>query len=125
MRSLACRLPVHLERHERVAASLDGADQPVELGSIEQQLARADRIGNHVRRRRRQRGDMRAEQVCLRILDEYVRFLQLRAAGAQALDLPSLQRQAGLVGLLDEIVVPRLAVLGDRRVVGALVSSCS
>ena len=42
------------------------------------------------------------------------------ASGAKALDLPALQRHAGLVGLLDKILVTRLAVLGDQRIVGVV-----
>jgi hypothetical protein len=47
-------LPVHFQWHERVTAPLDGADEPVQLGAVEQQLARADRIGDDVRRCRGQ-----------------------------------------------------------------------
>src|SRR5262245_9871442 len=43
-------LPIHLERHERVALAFDRPDEAVQLRFVEQELARADRIRNHVRR---------------------------------------------------------------------------
>src|SRR6185369_14506202 len=120
----AAVLPVHLQRHERVAAALDSADQPIELGAVQQELAGADRVGDDVRRGRRQRRDVRAEQESLSVFHEDVRFLQLHAPGAQALHFPPQQRQACLVGFLDEVLVTRLAILGDRRIVvgGALLA---
>ena len=39
------------------------------------------------------------------------------APAAQRFDLGAGQRQPGLEGLLDEVVVPRLAVLGHHRAV--------
>src|SRR5688572_5884760 len=40
----AAVLPVQLQRHERVAATLDRADQPVQLRAAAQELARAGRV---------------------------------------------------------------------------------
>src|SRR3954468_3111692 len=47
----AAFLPVQVERHERIALALDAADEARQLGLVQQQLARADRIRDHVRRR--------------------------------------------------------------------------
>src|SRR5690554_780331 len=62
----------------------------------------------------RQRCEVRAEQVALAFTDGDVGFLQTCAAGAQALYFPPFEHEAGLELLLDEVVVPYLAVDRDR-----------
>ena len=82
---------------------------------MQQQLARPRRIGLDVRRRRRQRRDVRADQHDLAVLDDDVGFLQLRAPGADRLDLPALERESRLEFLLDEIVVIGFFVFDDAH----------
>src|SRR5690606_4754591 len=106
--------PVELERHEGVAAPLDEARQPVDLVPVQQQAPGSGGIGIDVRRRREEGGDVRAEEPRLVVPKHYVGFRQLRFAGAQALHFPSLQLEARLEILLDEIVEARLSILGDR-----------
>ncbi len=48
-------------------------------------------------------------------LEDDVRFLQLRTPGADRLHLPALEREAGLVPFLDEVVVEGLAILDDAH----------
>src|SRR5690606_9990766 len=58
----AAARPVHVERHDRVALALDRADQAVELVPLQQQLARARRVGVRDLRGRGDRVDARADQ---------------------------------------------------------------
>ena len=51
------------------------------------------------------------------VLDDDVALLELGSAGPKAFHLPTLQCQAGFILAFDEIVVPGLAVLGDRGTV--------
>jgi hypothetical protein len=62
------------------------------------------------------RADVRVEKVHLFIPDDGVAVRQVCEPQAQGLDLGALQRDAGLNGLLDEVVVVRLAVRSDRGV---------
>jgi len=113
----AATLPVERERHERITLALDCADQTVNFASVQKHFARSDRIRVYMCRSRRQRGDMRTEQVNFAVLDDCVAFRQVAAPGAQALDFPALQRQAGLEVVLDEIIVTSLAIDGNRPVI--------
>src|SRR5687767_2129159 len=58
----AAIFPVQLQRHERVALALDRAEQVTQLASIQQQLASTHGIRHDVRRRRRKRRDVGADQ---------------------------------------------------------------
>ena len=62
--------PVQVEWHQRVALALHGADQAIELASMQQQLAAARRVGLDVRRRRPERREVRPDEpglaVCVR-----------------------------------------------------------
>src|SRR5687767_1328959 len=110
----AVLLPVERERHERVALALDGADETVDLVAVEQQLSRAARIGDDVRRRRQERRDLRAEQEDLAVLDDRVGLGELHASLAQALDLPAFEHDAALEALVDVVLVPGALVERDR-----------
>ena len=87
---------VQVERHQRVAGALDLADEAVDLAAVQQELAGARRIGRHVRRRRDERRDVRADEDDLAVLDDDVGFLDLRAPGADRLHLPAVERDARL-----------------------------
>ena len=89
-------------------------DQALQLGVVEQQLAGAVRLRHDVRGGRAQRCQVGAEQEGLAVAQVHVGLGELGAAGAHGLHFPALQRDARLVALLDEIVVARLAVLGDQ-----------
>ena len=75
------------------------------------------RVGSatHVRRRRDERRDVRADQHDLAVLDDDVGFLDLRATGAYRLHLPAVERDARFEFLLDEVVVIGFSVLDDAH----------
>ena len=56
---------------------------------------------------------MRVDQKCLALLNARVTVLEIGLAIAQRLDLAPEQHQAGFIGFIDEIVVPRLPVDAD------------
>ena len=94
--------------------ALDRPDQPLQLGVVQQQLAGAVRLGQHMGGGRAQRRQVGAEQEGLPVAQVHVGLGELRAPGAHGLHLPALQGDARLVALLDEVLVARLAVLGDE-----------
>jgi hypothetical protein len=106
---------VQVDRDQRVAGAVDFADEPPNLLRVEQELARAHRVGLDVGGGGGKRADVRADEEDLLARDHHVGFLELRAPGADRLDLPSLEREPGLMALLDEVVVLGLAVLDDRH----------
>ena len=80
---------------------------------MHQELASAGRIRREMRRDRGQRAYVRAEEVELRTAHHDIALGDLRTAGANRLHFPAFEGDAGLVALLDEIIVGRLAVLDD------------
>src|SRR6185437_528508 len=106
---------VQVDRRDRIAGALDLADQTVDLLAMHQQSARARRIGMHVRRSGRERGDMRADQHQPAVLDDDVRLLEMRASATNRLHLPAFERNPGLEAFLDKIVVKRLAVFDNAH----------
>ena len=68
-----------------------------------------------MRRYRGQRSDMRADEPKLALAHEDIGVAELNPAGADRLDLPALERQAGLVAFLYEVIMESLAVLCDRH----------
>jgi ribosome-associated toxin RatA of RatAB toxin-antitoxin module len=114
-------LPIELQRYQCVAAALHLAHEVIELTPIQQQLARASRIGIDMGGGRIQGADVRAEQEGFAVLHIDVGLGNLRFAGAHALDLPTHEGNAGLEALFDEVVEARLAIDGDgRKFVGGL-----
>src|SRR5690348_13646017 len=104
-----------VERRQRVACTLDLADQPVDFLAMHEKAPRAGRIRGNVRRRRRQRRDMRADQHEPSVLDDHIRLLEIRATAADRLHFPAFERNPGLEALLDKIVVKGLTVLDDAH----------
>jgi hypothetical protein len=105
-----------LQRHDGAALALDGADQLVDLPLVQQQLARplalvVVAVARGVFR------DVGVDQPGLAAVLGDIGLRDRAAPAAQRLDLGAGQRQAGLEGLLDEVVVPRLAVLGHHLAV--------
>src|SRR5690349_16405750 len=76
-------LPVHRDRHQRVAFALDRTDQLVDLGAVQQQLARAPVVGDDMRRGGDQRRDRCTEQVQFAVPYERVAVAEVDAPGAQ------------------------------------------
>jgi hypothetical protein len=73
-----------------------------------------------------QRRELGADQEQLAMLDQGVTVGDVGAAGADRLQLPALEGQAGLVPLLQVVFVPGAFVqgngLGDRRALARLVA---
>src|SRR5664280_2100278 len=111
----AAALVVEIEWHEREAFLLDLADQPLDLLLVHQELLGAVGFRLHMRRGAAQRVDAATDQIELTAPDDDVTVGQLHLAGANGLDLPAFQDHAGLVALLDVIVEPCTAVLGDGQ----------
>jgi len=84
-----------------------------DLAPVEQELAAADRIGDDMGRGCLERGDVRTHHEHLAAAQVDMGFGDLGFAGAQRFDLPALERESGLVTLLDEVIEARPAVLGD------------
>jgi hypothetical protein len=82
---------------------------------VQQQLAGAGRVRVNVGRGGLERGDVHADDEDLGAADHHVAFLDVGAPGANGLDLPSLQHEAGFVLVLDEVIVEGLAVVDDAH----------
>jgi hypothetical protein len=117
--------PVHGGGHQGVALAFDQADELVELVAVQQQFAGARRVRRDVGGGAQQRVDGAAEDEGLAILDGDIALLDVDVPGAQRLDLPSLQRDARLVALLDEVVMPGLLVQGNGIAGGSGLFFCA
>jgi hypothetical protein len=106
-------LVVQVQRHQREALLLDLADQAADLVLVHQQLLGAVGFGHHVRGRAAQRIDAAADHEQLAVADVHVAVGQLHLAGADGLDLPAREHDAGLEGLLDVVFMAGAAVLGN------------
>ena len=71
-----------------------------------------------------QRGYVGAEQEGLVALDHDIGLGEVDFASAKALDLPALERDSGLVAVLDKILVLRLLVQGDGGAAGTGLLFC-
>lgn len=109
----AAFVPVQIQRDYRIARALDLADQLRNLARLQQQLAGAGGVWMDVGRSRAQRSEVGPQQPCFVVFESDISFGDLRAAITQALDLPSLQGNARLVGVFDEVVVARTSI--DRN----------
>jgi hypothetical protein len=103
---------VQAKRDERQALRLRPAEQLVDLGAAEEQLANplglvVVAIGLFERR------DMGADQPRLVAFDARVGIGQVDLAGADRLDLGAGQDEAGLERLLDRELIPRPPIQGD------------
>src|SRR3954447_9274162 len=103
-------LEVERDRHQGDAALLGLADETQDLGAVQQQLALAARlvVGPGPLGVLR---DVHASEPQLAVADVRVAVDQVRVAGAQRLHLGAGEHQAGLVDVVDVVVVTRLAVL--------------
>src|SRR5215213_4060175 len=112
----AARVEIDLQWHDGAALALDGAYELVDLGAMQQELARPARLVIEPVARGVDR-DVGIDQPGLAALFRHVGFSDRAAAAAQRFHLGAGQCEPGLEGLLDEVVVPRLAVLGHYRAV--------
>src|SRR6185312_3745348 len=106
-------LPVHGGGHQSVALALDGTDQLVDLLAMQQQLARAPILGDHVRGRADQRRDRAADQEDLVLQDHGITVAKVDPPRTQRLQLPALQRHASLEALVDVVLEARPLVERD------------
>jgi len=106
-------IEIKLQRHERHALALDGADQLIDLPPMQQQLSRPlgrviETVGLQVFR------DVGVDQPDFATPRIGVGFGDGCLALAQRLDLRAGERQAGLEGFVNKIIEPRLAIVGDN-----------
>ena len=106
---------VQVERDQRIAALLDLADQAADLLGMHEQLPRPRRIGMKCVETVGSGLMCAPMRYSSAAAHHDIRFADLRPAGADRLHFPAFERDAGLVALLDEIVVERLAVLDDAH----------
>src|SRR5580765_6570546 len=106
-------LEVERDRDESDPALLGLADQPDDLGAVQQQLAFPPRlvVGPGALGVLR---DVHAGQPRLAVPDVGVAVDQVGVPGAQGLDLGAGQHQPRLEDVVDVVVVPGLAVLGHQ-----------
>src|SRR3954447_7024620 len=106
-------LEVQRQRDDRVALLAGLPLDLVDLGPVEQQFALAPGsvVGTGALGVLR---DVDALEPCLAVVDLDEAVDQGRPAGAQRLHLGADEDQSGLVGVLDAVVVPRLAVLRNQ-----------
>ena len=115
---------VQVERHERVARALRLADELHDLAAVHEELSRAVRLKRHVRAglvRRRHVG-VAEEELAVAHVD--VREVDLGAGGANALDFPALEHDAGLELFFDRIVVAGALVLNECHDVSLVLLYC-
>ena len=93
-----------VQRHQREALLLDLADQPPDFGLVQLQLPGAVGLGADQRQGTAQRIDAAADQEQLTVTDQHVAVSQLHLAGADGLDLPAGEHDAGFVALLEVVV---------------------
>ena len=110
----AAVLPVEFERHDGVTTAFHRTDQAIEFVAVEQEFAAAHRVGHLVGRGRLERRDMGANQEGLRAAYIHIGLGELGTPGTHGLDLPTLEHQAGIVALFNEIFMARTAVFRDQ-----------
>src|SRR5262249_41533483 len=104
---------IELERHERHSLALDRAHELVDLPAVQEELAHA--LGSMVEAAALQVfRDIGVDQPDLAAARIGVGFRDRRLAPAQRLNLRAGEREAGLEGLPDLVVEPRLAIVGDH-----------
>ncbi len=109
----AAAFVMQIERHHGVSALLDFANELVDFALVEQQFARAHRIGVDVGGGFGQGGDVRADQIKRATLQHHVTFFELCATGADGFDLPAFEHESGFIAFFDEIVKKRFFVFGN------------
>src|SRR4029453_16932944 len=110
---------IDLERHDRHAVTLDGAEEAGDLACVQQQLARPGRCmtvagGAGVF------GDMGVDEIELAAFVRGVRLGDVGPSRPQRLHLGALERDARFEFLLDVVVEARLPVLGAELAALAL-----
>src|SRR5215208_4806098 len=109
----AARRQVEPERDDREALRFRLAEELVDLGAPQQQLARPLRL-MVVTIRLLERGDVGADQPGLVALDAGIRIGQIHLAGADRLDLRPRQDDPGLKRVLDAEFMPRPPIERNR-----------
>jgi len=106
---------MNIQWHQGISGAFDLADQSVYFFGMQQQFAGASGIRQNMSGRGLQRADMTAGDENLAFAYHYISFLDLAAAGAYGLDLPTLERDPRFVLLFNEIIVERLFILDDAH----------
>jgi len=108
-------LEVQVQRHQGIAGTLDLADQLVQFGAVQQQLAGAQGLGMAEGGRRGQRADVGAEQEQFAVAHDDIGLLDLYLAFADGLDFPPLQYDAGFIPVLDEVVEKSFFIVNNTH----------
>ena len=106
---------VQIKWHQGITGALHLADQPADFALMQQQLAGADRVVRVVGGCGGQGRDVHADEEQLATLDDDVGFLDVHPPGADGLDFPAFEDDAGLVFFLDEVIVKGFFVDGDTH----------
>src|SRR5881394_3045967 len=107
-------VPVELGGDKRQAVALDGADQPVDLAALEQQLSVPPRLVVEVRAGLGVGRDVGVHEHDLGAFHRRIALGDVGLAVAKRLHLRPGQGETRLEGLLEEVVVPGAPVLRDR-----------
>ena len=111
-------LPVQVQGHEGISLPFRGTDELGDFPVVQQEFPRPRGPGGVVGGGGDQRGEMGSDKVDLALDDGHMAFLELGPSPPQALHLPALKNQSGLVFLFQDIVEPGPAVDGDAGVRG-------
>src|SRR3546814_13036434 len=111
-----CSSDLQVERDKGVAGAFDLADQHRQFAFVQQQFAGARGVGDFVGRRLLEWREMRADQPGFTVLDDDIGFGALCTAGTQALDLPALAHETGLVAPFIKKLQPGGAVTGKYSI---------
>ena len=95
---------VQINRHQRVAAFLNFADQLVDLFTVQQAATQAGGVGCDVGGRAAQRADSCADEVYLLADHADIGLLDMRPPRTDGLDFPALQLKSSLVAIFNEII---------------------
>ena len=104
---------MQIERNQRVAGTLDFADQLADFSLVEQEFAGAYRIRVDMGGGGRQGADMGAEQVNLAIAHDDIGLFQLHASVADGFDYPAVQDDTRFEALLDKVVVKSFSIVNN------------
>lgn len=111
---------VNFQRNDGVALLLGQAEQFTDLGFVQQQLARTSRIDRIEPVPLLERADVHVMDVDFPVPDRRKSVPDVRPSVPKRFDLGPGEHHAGLVGILDEIIMGSFFILGKYLAVGFL-----
>ena len=100
-----------IEHHERFACGLGLADELVDLGFVQQQFARAQRLGVHMGASGGQRSNLHADNKDFFISDDAMRLADQGLSCADGFDFPAFKSDACFESFIDKVIVEGFFVL--------------